>query len=370
MKTKEIAAKVVDVFFAFILTPVSSLLSAFDFLKCRLFTVLLLLILPGLLTASGGDAFAFLKHGAGARAMAMGGAYASACSDSSALYYNPGGTVRLSGLELMAETEVLSMGRSLNYVATAAPFTVSGNIYAVGFGWINYSAGNDLEKRLTDSPLPDSTFSDNSNVFIFNVATKLSDRLSLGANFKLFYGNILTYKGTGVGFDIGGLLDIWQGVRAAVAVSNISTNITWNNSPYSETVPVVAAGGISWEAKNAFNAKGFDILTAADLVYNAFSGFKLRLGAEFEGNDFVSARIGWNNGVTAGLGLKLKPSEVLSVKIDYTFMTDQIEPGAFNHRIGACVSYGVPPARIEHKDKTPEPAATGSKQTKDDEYGW
>ena len=111
--------------------------------KKTVVTLLLLLLLPvGLFADTGGEAFAFLKAGAGSRATGMGGAFTSVSDDCSGSFYNPAGLVRVNGLQLIAETYFLSFGRSLNFVSTCKPFTIGNNVYSVGFSWINYSGGN------------------------------------------------------------------------------------------------------------------------------------------------------------------------------------------------------------------------------------
>src|ERR1035437_6997831 len=103
-------------------------------MKKTIFTAFIALMIPAaVLIAAGGDSFAFLKLGVGTRATGMGCAFTSIADDASAAYYNPAGTGKLQGLELMAETYILSFGRSVNYIATAKPFVLNGATYAACF---------------------------------------------------------------------------------------------------------------------------------------------------------------------------------------------------------------------------------------------
>ena len=307
-------------------------------------------ISAAVLNAAGGEPFAFLKLGMGTRATGMGCAFTSIADDASAAYYNPAGTVNLKGLELMGETYFLSFGRSVNYVATAKPFILNGGTYAVGASWINNSSGEDIEVRLTNSTEADSRISDSTHIFLFNVASRFSDNISLGGNFKFLFETLGTNRATGVGFDLGGMVNIADNLNFGLSFTGISTNVTWNSSTHSETIPQVINAGLSYKYVNMFGAAGFSILPAVDLVYNSFSGFKVRAGAEFSLNDFLFIRGGYNNALCLGAGIRLKPSQIFSVKMDYAFVADNAEPGAANHRLGAVIVYVFPETGVIHKN--------------------
>jgi opacity protein-like surface antigen len=315
--------------------------------------LLLTAFLP--LSADGGESFAFLKLGMGTRATGMGSAFTSVADDASAAFYNPAGTVRLTGLELMAETYMLSFGRSLNYFATADPFYAGKALYAVGFSWINYSSGSDVEARLTNSSTPDSLIGQSSNLLLFNVSSKLSDRLSLGGNFKVFTDNLDNYSGAGVGFDLGAIYNIIDGLNAALALTNISSNITWSGSgsSYTESPPQTITAGFSYEYADMFGLKGVSILPAVDFVFDSFEGFELRCGAELDIEKFFYLRAGYNDGFTAGAGLKLKPSERLTLNLDYAYYADSIDPASNSQRIGASIVYVMPAWGVQDGTRPP-----------------
>ena len=63
----------------------------------------------------------------------------------------------------------------------------------------------------------------------------------------------------------------------------------------------------------------------------------MKAGFEAEANKFFFVRAGYNGSLTLGTGIKLEPSEIFSVKIDYAFVSDNILPDSFNQRIGVVV---------------------------------
>jgi opacity protein-like surface antigen len=169
-----------------------------------------------------------------------------------------------------------------------------------------------------------------------------------------------------VGFDLGGMVNIIDRLNAGISFTGISTNISWNSNNHSESLPQVVTTGLSYKYVNMFGAAGLSILPSVDVVYNSFSGTKARAGAELSVNDFFFVRAGYNDSLTVGAGVRLKPSDIFSVKIDYAYSADTVEPGASNHRIGAVIVYVFPETGVQHRSvsETRAPQSTGEKQDK------
>lgn len=76
---------------------------------------------PALSQQTGGQAGAFMTYGAGARSLAMGGAYYAISDDSSAAYWNPAGLAQLQRKEFTFMQAKLFADTSLGYIAYAHP---------------------------------------------------------------------------------------------------------------------------------------------------------------------------------------------------------------------------------------------------------
>jgi hypothetical protein len=322
--------------------------------KAILSASLFIVLVPAVLHAEGGQAGAYNKLGAGVRATGMGGAYTAAADDTASAVYNPAGLVLLPDLQLSAETYLMSFNRAVNYISIGKPFDIHKNIYSVGFSWFNYSAGGDIEARSTDSYEPDFLISDSVNIFIFSAATTLAGNLFVGGNFRYYLETIGKTRGSGTGFDFGAILKINEWLRAGINISNISTFITWNNSTMVETVPLTASAGLSASAAEPFGVKGLRLSGSADFLYSSYDYIKAALGGELTWNDFAAIRLGFDGqSITAGAGVKLKPSEIFFVKIDYAFKPDNIVPGEANHRLGITADYIFPHfAKVDDVTKT------------------
>src|SRR5262245_33169807 len=97
-------------------------------------------VIPPKSTAqNGGRAGAYLRAGAGVRALGLGGAFVAAANDVTAGYWNPAGLHQLVEPQLAGMYSLLSLDRHFNYVAAAYPFHTFGTF---GLSWVNYQVGN------------------------------------------------------------------------------------------------------------------------------------------------------------------------------------------------------------------------------------
>jgi hypothetical protein len=326
-------------------------------MKAKIFAIITLLAFADLLPAAG-ETMAFLKLGAGARATGMGTAYTAVADDASAVFYNPAGIMQLKNLELLAETYVLSFGRSINFISICRPFEIGGAVYGAGLSWLNYSAGSDIEMRTTNSPDPQSEISDSTHVFMLTAAARISDRLYFGANVKVLLQLIDTSKGVGMSFDIGSLLKITEGLNFGFDVSNISGSIGWDTPAYTDNVPQAYTAGFSYSARDIFGAQKLDVILDADGTYNTGGFFRFKPGLEASANRFFFIRAGYNDGPTFGCGVKFEPTGVISVKINYAFVPDLILENNYDHRLGISIDFmpAEQGAGAPAQDKTKEKA--------------
>lgn len=310
--------------------------------KMKKIFFIILFILNMNIFADGGQPFSFLKSGVGVKATAMGKAFTAIADDVSCIYYNPAGLLRLNDLQLSAETYLLSFGRNMNYIAIGKPFEINRVVYASGFSWINFSSGDDIEERITNSEFPESKFSNSANLFVFSTATQIIKDFYIGGNFKFLFQNIKDIKGSGIGFDLGVFMKLFDNFNAGFTLQNISTNVNWSNTSHIETLPQYFLWGISYKILNLIYDKRVDTTLGLDFVYSAPNYYKIGLGCELTYNNFVSIRAGFNDTFSAGFGINIQTTPVFSMKIDYTFLNDLILKEEFNHRLGITFDYVFP----------------------------
>jgi len=309
-------------------------------LKKTVITIIFILAVCNVFAGYGGEPYAFLTLGASTRATGMGSAFTAIADDASAAFYNPGGLTQLTSLQVMAESYFLTFGRNMNFISVANPFLIENHLYSYGISWINYSAGSDIEARTTNSPNPDSTFSDYTNIFNGSMALQLSKTFGLGVNLKYLSHTINKADSNGFSFDIGMLakVEAIPGMKIGASFENLGSLIGWSGSSASETMPPTIDAGVSYGMKNILNIDNTELTGDCDFLYNTFGPATFAAGIEAKINTFF-IRAGYNNGLTLGAGVCFIPSKIFDIKADYAFTMDTILPDSINNRIGITLDF-------------------------------
>jgi hypothetical protein len=175
--------------------------------------------------AYGGTSGEFLMLGAGARGVALGGAYAALATDVSALYYNPAGValierpgVMLSTYSYVAETQYFWGG-------VAFPFGAS----AVGFSIGTFGFGDQTIYTLDDPDgLSGRTYSVRQTFISGTFARNLSDRFSAGLSLKFVSDRLGSTTANAVAIDLGTNFHATVGerpIRASFIIQNLGSNL-------------------------------------------------------------------------------------------------------------------------------------------------
>jgi hypothetical protein len=160
----------------------------------------------------GGD---FLSVGGGARALALGSAYASIADDASAVYWNPAGLARLTQLELMyMHSERFNGVVGYDFASAGFPIKDTDGVFGVGF---MRQAVDGIQNTLdawneaNGQPLPNPTaqfsqFSAFDLAFLISYAQPFSEdnNNSWGVSFKVLHSKIGPFAQTwGYSLDVG-----------------------------------------------------------------------------------------------------------------------------------------------------------------------
>lgn len=190
--------------------------------KFALLLILAAWIIPAMgqdVTKVGTTSAKFLNIPVGARATAIGGAFAAIANDATAAYWNPGALSRLDQNELYFMHSNYFADINLDYVSLVFPWE--------GFGTVGLSLTslNMAEMLVTtvDDPegLLGGTFDAGSFAFGVSYARSLTDKFSIGATVKYVSENIAKSKATGMAIDIGTIFTTpFRDIRLGVSVSN------------------------------------------------------------------------------------------------------------------------------------------------------
>jgi hypothetical protein len=258
---------------------------------------------------SGINGAPYLREGAGARPLAMGGASAAVAADATAIVWN------VAGLSRVKSTSVSSMytardedlDRDHNFIALAQTFK---DIGTFGIAWVN--AGVSGVERWTDTNKMDGIFDSSDNAFMLSYAA-MFEPVRLGGGIKILSQKIdpqLEDTDTGFGgLDIGVQADPVESVTIGLAVQNIFGKIA------DASVPVQLRLGTALRLLPENN-----LLLAVDLE-KAFVDLEgdtgiIHFGAEYWAAQLVGFRLGITSEkeFSAGLGLN-----ICDVLLDYAY---------------------------------------------------
>jgi hypothetical protein len=263
----------------------------------------------------GGYPGAYLRLGAGARALGMGGAFVALADDVTASYWNPAGLGQLESSQLAAMYSLMSMDRMHNFITYAQPL---GKLGTLGASLLNFGVRN-IDGRDTGG-IPTEFFSSSENAFLVSIGRKLAPALFIGGNLKFLYHNLASTKATGVGFDIGAILKIREALRIGATIQDIGSDIKWDTeSRLKEEFLTVTRVGISIIPKTT------PLKIFADLERNQKQETKYHVGAEYWVLKSIAARIGYDrHHFTIGASAVI-PISSTELQLDYAFCPDVLQ---------------------------------------------
>ena len=273
----------------------------------------LLLVRP--LDAASGYAGEFLALGAGARALALGGAYVAVADDATAGYWNAAALAALKGrqIHLTHARRFAGLVRH-DYLALAR---AGGRVHGLALGLLRVGVDDQKETVLQDPggapgahnrPLVASTFSSSDYALYLSGGHRLSARVSAGASLKLIYRSIGNFSSAyGFGLDLGLRGRPRPEITLAVSIRDVTTTpLSWNNGATDRIQPSFLGGAAYSRALPGGRAV---LSIASRLGGNAedVSGAEpINAGLEYW-YEHLALRAGLEEGRrTYGLGLRLR----------------------------------------------------------------
>jgi hypothetical protein len=191
-------------------------------------TCALALLMILVANAAGTSGFAFLQVPAGARAVAMGGAFTAVPGDPLSLYWNPAATAKATGSVLSTTYTSYMMDMQTGFIGWVNPREND----AIGIS-VNYFYGGNFNRTTMADPMgTGEEFSSNSMALAGTWAKSFSESFSIGATGRFIYSQIDSYNANGFGVDIGGMYcpSSLPGFSGALVVRNagIQTKAFYN----------------------------------------------------------------------------------------------------------------------------------------------
>ncbi len=301
--------------------------------------ILLLLCVFSLSSYSqlGGLPGAFTRMGFGARGISMGNAMTSVTTGDVIGFYNPALSSFQNEHLINVSYSFLSLDRSLNFVSYTKNFKLPKQTEGgagITFSWLNSGVGK-IDGRDIDG-FSIGELSTSENQFLFAPSIMVSDKISLGVGFKLYYNKL--YEGisaTSFGFDLGGIYKVNDKINVGVTVKDINSKYEWNTidiygqngNQTKEKFPKLYTLGISYQLPKNFGLVSIDYETS-----NKKSNI-IRIGAEINPVKDINFRAGVDRfdlsaedkigGARAMFGIGYQKSfKSYIIGIDYSFVLE------------------------------------------------
>lgn len=289
----------------------------------------------------------FLKIGAGARSLGMGGSAAAVEGDVYSIYWNPGALARVGGDGAASFTHAAWLA-DINFDFAAAALSV-GDFGVLGISVTSLGVPQDIV-RTEDHPNGDGRVW-NANDFALGVtyARSLTDRFSIGATFKYIRQGIWNESAQGVAFDIGTIYTTqFNDLKIGASISNFGTklrlqgpDLTFNNTPEGQLgqgpqnipaeyatdsydIPLMFRLGLSMDVVKSELVR---TTVAIDATHPNDNSEYINSGVEFGFREIFFARVGYKSlflpnseeGLTWGAGVNAAVSSSTMIKVDYAF---------------------------------------------------
>ncbi len=301
----------------------------------------------GDVTKVGTTAVPFLTIGVGARANAMGGAFASVANDVTALYWNPAGIANLATNEIalihsdwIADLRHDFIGLSIS----------AGLIGTFGFS-LNALTMDDLMVRTPEFPEGTGERASAYDMALaLSYARGLTDRLSIGGTVKYIRSQLWHMSAQTVAFDCGIILaQIFDVFQLGASISNMGGKMKYtgrDNFVYHDirpaeygnnekidaelktdyyNIPIAFRAGLSVKLNKKSH---WPLLLAVEFFEPSDNVRSLNLGGEWSFYDRVFLRGGYNSlferdserGLTLGGGIKAQiPASTVQFMLDYSY---------------------------------------------------
>jgi hypothetical protein len=294
----------------------------------------------------GTTAATFLSIGQGARAIGMGSAFVAITNDPSALYWNPAGITKVSGVGFVVDHTNWFADINYNFLA------LTYNLGDFGTFGASLTISDIGEMKVTTLESPEGTgqvFGVTDAAFSLAWAINLTDNFSIGFNPKFVHQSIWTMSASTFALDLGvQYVTPFDGAILAMSISNFGPKMrmqgeaaqtlfdpnlvsTGNNGAIPVEylteewdLPLIFRVGLGYQPVHLDE----HILTlTADALHLNDNYESVNIGAEYAFDDFLFIRGGYKSlfldeseeSLALGFGIKQLVVGSIAIKVDYAY---------------------------------------------------
>ncbi len=271
----------------------------------------------------------------GARGLATGGAFVSNLTGLESVYYNPAGLDVLPGAEVMFSY--------MNYIAdiNVSYFGVSTSLGDIGSIALTIKTFDFGDIPLTTSDFPDGdgrTYSPSFFTFGLTYSKLITDRISIGTNFKLISESIQNTSANGFAIDFGVQYKFDQQLSIGAALMNIGSNMQYAGPELQQRSDISGSNPGSPDGSFEIVSEGFQIPSYFQLSvsydYNINEQNNLIFGSAFIANNSLEDNFRF--------GLEYGFINTFFLRGGYSLSVgDEFENSIFGFTVGAGIAYDL-----------------------------
>ena len=290
-----------------------------------LFTMSVLLIPAAVQSQAqpdGGAAGDWLSRYSGARSVGFGDAQVALANGPMNALWNPAAVSHLFQNEVHVENTQLWESTRLLGFSFGVP---AKRLPSLGFTMVSLSSGefqrtNELNESM-------GSFQESNMAFLLTASKKVHPRVSLGTNLKLVRQSLEEFQTSGMGFDVGLMVDLTQSLRAGASVLNLGgPTLVFRNTD--EPFPEEFRGGLSL---SILHGRG---TLSTELDHRSGFGSSVHVGSEVWVHPNLALRAGYDNEDIAG-GMSYQIGS--GMRFDYGVADQQL---GLTHRVGLSYRFG------------------------------
>jgi opacity protein-like surface antigen len=289
----------------------------------------------------------FLKIGAGAKSIAMGGGAVAVPGDVYAMYWNPGALTTVPGMGEATFTHAQWLA-DVKYDFAAAAINLDG-VGTMAFSLTSLTVPEDIVRTEVNPEGDGRKWNAGSFALGVGFSRALTDRFSIGGAFKYIRDAIWNESAQGFAIDVGTYyVTPFNDLRIGASISNFGTkmrldghDLSFNNNPGGKSgqeaqnvpslyeteaydLPLSFRIGLSMDAVKTEKIRA---TIAIDATHPNDNVEYLNSGLELGYDEMVFGRVGYKSlfmndaegHFTWGVGINLGLSSTASIKLDYAF---------------------------------------------------
>ena len=268
----------------------------------------------------------------GATGIATGGSFAASITGLESIYYNPAGLSKSSGTEVMFNFMTYIADVNLAYFAMSTPIE---GIGTVGMFFKTLDFG---DIPITTTEFPDGTginYSPSYMVIGLTYSKAITDRISIGANFKLINEQIINTSATGFAIDAGVQYELSKQLDLAVALKNIGGNMKYSGADLQQTTTIPGTANGSTEGN-------YEILTEEFQIPSYFEmSLAYKINVSNENKIILASTYTANNALedVVSVGAEFGYLNTFFLRGGYKYQVENSSDYLYSYSVGAGVNY-------------------------------